>query len=122
MKKNSNLDREMDTIVHFRNEPSLKCLILILGLTFLLTSCEGYRCADGTIYDSVTKEPIDSVQCTLTNGFVQYSDSLGKYSICNPFGGCVPDCPDIIVEFSKIGYQTKIVTNPNKSDIFLDKE
>jgi len=114
----------METKYHFKNGTSFKNLIVILGLILFLGSCEGYRCADGTIYDSVTKEPIDSVKCTVISAdrHVEYSDSLGKYSVCNPFGGCVPDCPDIIVEFSKAGYQTRTITNPNKSDILLDKE
>jgi len=114
----------METKDYFRNWTSLKNLIVILGLILFLGSCEGYRCADGIIYDAATKEPIDSVKCTVISAdkYVEYSDSLGKYSVCNHFGGCVPDCPDIIIEFSKIGYQTRTITNPNKSDIFLDKE
>ena len=93
----------------------------------LLSSCEGYRCAEGTIYEFGTKEPIDSVKCTVKssdcNNSIAYSDSLGKYSVCNCFGGCVPDCADIIVEFSKKGYTAKTLTNPKyNSDIYLDKE
>ena len=100
----------------------LVILFVIVNL-FFLSSCEGYRCGSGTIYDSETKVPIDSVMCALTNGCdMQFSDSLGRYNVCDCFTGCVPDCPDITVEFSKTGYKTKSVKNPNKSDIFLDRE
>ena len=98
--------------------------IVILGFMVLFCSCEGYRCAEGTIYDFDTKEPIDSVKCTVISGReIKFSDSLGRYSVCNSFGGCVPDCSAIIVEFSKEGYITKALKNPKyKSDIFLKKE
>ena len=98
--------------------------IVIFGFIFFISSCEGMRCAEGTIYDADTKELIDSVLCTVKSGNeVQYSDSLGKYSVCNPFGGCVPDCRDITVEFTKTGYKTKTLTNPKfNSDVYLEKE
>ena len=95
--------------------------IVIFGFFIFISACEGYRWAEGTIYDFDTKQPIDSVLCTVKSGRQkQYSDSLGKYYVHNPMGGCMPDCKDIIVEFSKIGYETQTVTNP--SDIFLKKE
>ena len=79
----------------------------------LLASCEGYMCGEGIISDSQTNQPLDSVFCkVLTGEEIQYSDSLGHYGVCNRFGGCVPSCPDIVVEFSKAGYKTKKVTNP----------
>jgi len=98
--------------------------IVIFGFIIFISSCEGYRCAEGIIYNSDTKEPIDSVLCTVISGRdIQYSDSFGKYSVCGPFGGCIAGCKDIIVEFSKTGYITKTITNPKfNSDIFLDKE
>lgn len=98
---------------------------VITTITFLfsltsLTSCEGYSCGKGIIYDRQTNEPLDSVLCkVLTGSEIQYSDSLGHYEVCNPFGGCVPDCPDIVVEFSKNGYKPKKATNPR--DVFLEK-
>lgn len=96
--------------------------VLLLGV-LILTGCEGYRCAGGNIYDAETKAPLDSVQCKcLTSYDIQYSDSTGYYVICNGMSGCVPDCPDIEVEYSKPGYKTLKITNPDKNDIFLDKE
>jgi len=90
----------------------------------LVYSCEGYRCAEGTICDSETNQPIDSVKCEVLSGkTIQFSDSNGKYSVCNNFGGCVPKCKDIEVSFSKTGYKTKTVTNPKTgSVIYLDRE
>lgn len=92
----------------------------LFSLATLLTSCEGYSCGEGVIYDKITEQPIDSVLCkVLTGSETQHSDSLGRYEVCNPFGGCVPDCPDIVVEFSKPGYRTTKVKNPK--DIYLDR-
>jgi hypothetical protein len=94
------------------------CLTFIAGLT-LLSSCEGYSCGEGIIYDNQTKKPLDSVSCKVTGLDIEYSDNLGKYKICTHLAKCVPHCPDITVEFSKKGYKNKIVTNPK--DVYLDK-
>ena len=104
---------------------NIKTVIVLLAFLIitLFTGCEGYTCAYGYIYDSETVELLDSVLCkVLTGSEEQYSDSLGHYSVCNNFGGCVPKCPDIEVEFSKPGYKTKTLTNPAKNNIFLEKE
>ena len=101
----------------------LKSFLLSLTLILFFSSCEGYRCADGIIYDSETQLPLDSVKCVaLTGSITVYSDSTGFYSLCNNFSGCVPDCPDLQVEYSKFGYKTKTRTNPNKDDIYLERE
>lgn len=105
---------------HF--ERLIQTFLIISGFV-LITGCEGYTCATGVIYDSDTKAPLDSVLCkVLTGSDAQYSDSIGQYEVCNNFGGCVPKCPEIVVEYSKIGYLTKTLTNPNKEKIYLEKE
>jgi hypothetical protein len=102
---------------------SVSFLILITILFLFSYGCEGYRCAGGVISDSMTHKPLDSVLCKVVTGSNKvYSDSTGKYEVCNNFGGCVPKCPDIEVEFSKTGYLTKIIKNPNKDNIYLDKD
>ena len=53
---------------------------------------------------------------------IHFSDSMGKYNVCGEWGHCYPHCPDITVQFSKIGYETQNVTNPDQSDIYLKKE
>jgi len=100
------------------------CLLLVTALFLcLMYSCEGELCADGTICDIKTKKPIDSVRCAVLSGTqVEFSDSIGKYSVCNDFGGCVPKCPDIEIEFSKTGYETKVVTNPKPKDVIYLKK
>jgi hypothetical protein len=102
----------------------MKHKIYIIGILFVIFySCEGYRCASGTIYDKETLHPLDSVKCNnLTSGNISFSDSLGFYDICNHFGGCVPDCPDIIIEYSKEGYTTITIKNPLRDNIYLEKE
>jgi len=101
-----------------------KLILIITLLLCLMYGCEGYRCADGIIRDSATNQPIDSVMCEAARGMgVEFSDSDGNYSICNRFGGCVPNCPDIEVTFSKVGYKTTTATNPKSgSVIYMEKD
>jgi len=95
---------------------------LIAGLVFI-TGCEGQKCATGVIYDKETNEVLDNVLCkVLTGSQEQYSDSLGQYGVCNNFGGCVPRCHKIKVEYSKIGYKSQTLINPGKDKIYLEKE
>ena len=110
-------------ILKQKNLLLLTFFIIIFVFVFLLSSCEGIVNAEGIIYDSSTEEPICDVKCQiLPEGIIKFSDSLGKYYVTTGMTNCVPKCPDIDVKFSKTGYKTKIVTNPKKSDIFLDKE
>ena len=90
----------------------------------ILSSCEGFVEYTGTVYDAQTNEPLDSVRCVITlykdRGYYQYSDSVGKYYVSTSLVGCVPNCGEYDVEFSKQGYKTQIVTAP--TDIYLEKE
>ncbi len=98
--------------------------ILKVLIGFLFISCEGLVGYSGKVYDATTNEPIDSVKCVIvefahSNKF-NYSDSLGNYRVSTPLVGCVPDCNDYNVEFSKEGYKTQIKYAP--TDIYLEKE
>ena len=100
----------------------MKKYYLILGLFFLLISCEGESGGDGKVYNKETGFPIDSVmyKCVET-GEVKYTDTLGNWEMYGPFGSCISDCPDFNVEFSKIGYKKQTLKNPDK-DIYLEIE
>ncbi|MDR1846536.1 MAG: hypothetical protein LBR17_00240 [Bacteroidales bacterium] len=98
-------------------------IIIICSVIVQLMSCEGFNCGEGVVYDSVSKIPIDNVKCkVLTGSQIQYSNNEGHYEVCNEIEGCMPDCKDIKIEFSKQGYKTKIVTNPSNDTIYLDKD
>jgi hypothetical protein len=100
----------------------LKGLLLLVPAMFFLESCEGYRCADGSVRDKSTNLPLDSVLVeviTGSNANAIYTDTTGKFNVCNGMGGCVPDCKDITVRFSKNGYKTSTLTNPGKETIVL---
>jgi len=57
--------------------------------------------------------PLDSVNVNVVTGSKKiYTDSTGKFKVCNGMGGCMFGCKDIIVEFSKNGYKTQTVENP----------
>ena len=107
-----------------KNKSKINKNIQILFLTFIISlclmSCEGARCAVGTVYDKFTRAPIENVKYrVLETGQENYSDSLGKYSACGKFGALIPKKPNINIEFSKEGYNTVIITNPNNI-VYLD--
>ena len=88
----------------------------------MVVSCEGMRFADGYVYDKTTNDPIDSVLCVvLENGSEVYTDSTGHYYIDGPFGGCLSECKDMTVEYSKLGFQTQTILNPERDYIYLEK-
>ena len=94
---------------------------MILGFVLLISSCECMFVCSGAIYDSYTKQPIDSVKCTpMPRGAIGLSDSLGKFSVSSGLMGCFLRPPDAKVKFSKQGYKTQIVKSPN--DVYLEKE
>lgn len=93
---------------------------LIFFTIIFLESCEGYEIGIGTVYDNATKLPLDSVHC-ITNGNDEiYTDSTGKFNLHGPFGGCVRNCRDIEIEFSKKKYKT-IKLNKDFENVYLDK-
>jgi len=102
-----------------------KLVLLFIAILFLfwIYGC-GQICAEGTICDSETNQPIDSVRCEAFHGKnVDFSNENGNYFICIKTGGIGQNKIDIEVSFSKNGYKTKTVTNPEKgSVIYLDRE
>lgn len=91
-------------------------------LIIFLTSCEGMSIANGTVNGVSSNKPLDSVLCkVLETGSQQFTDSNGKYYLEGPFGPCFNKCKDMTVEFSKIGYKTKKVSNPRNGIIYLEK-
>ena len=108
-----------------QSENKINQLIQILfsfPILFLcLVSCEGYRCAVGTIYDKYIQIPIENVKYRILESEQEYySDSVGRYSICGKFGPVIPK-PDIGIEFSKDGYSTIVIKNPNNANIYLER-
>ncbi|WP_221392689.1 hypothetical protein [Dyadobacter sp. NIV53] len=73
--------------------------------------------------DKSTNLPLDSVFVNVVSGseFI-YTDTTGKFNVCNRFGGCVPDCKDITITFSKNGYDTLSFTNLSaESIVYMEK-
>ncbi len=102
----------------------LTVILLFTAICILinLSGCEGMACAEGTIYDKSTEEPLDSVQCKVLTAENQIgiSDSIGHYDVCNDFGGCVPDCPDIVLNFqNKVTKQQKLKTHATNNQFIL---
>lgn len=103
-------------------KPSKFKILGIFCLTIILTSCEGMRVSEGTVYDKSTNEPIDSVKCKVseTDDYV-YTDSEGNYKLEGPFGSCMGGCKDMTIIFSKTGYKSTTKSNPEKENIYLEK-
>jgi hypothetical protein len=99
----------------------MRTALLILSV-FTLIACEGSRIGKGIVYDELTNEPLDSVAYKrVGEDQVFYTDSTGKYIISGPFGGCMSECPDFSANFTKPGYITKHIDNPD-GDIYLETE
>jgi hypothetical protein len=83
-------------------------------LLFILASCEGPRSKQGTVFDSITKEPLDEVTIRFY-GEENKTDSLGEFDI-SAFIGCTTKCNDFEVYFEKKGYETLYVNFSNEFD------
>lgn len=95
----------------------IRGLMPILAVLFLY-SCEGMRVVSGVVLAEDTALPLDSVKCAVLTGIqVYYTDTTGKFDVSNKMGPCFPECRDITVEFSKEGYSTYRVDNPDKKEI-----
>lgn len=89
----------------------------------MLISCEGMKFAEGVVVDKLTNKPIDSVLCKVKETREEvYTDSSGYYKVDGPFGGCIRECKDMHVEYSKPEYKTQIKLNPGGDYIYLEKE
>ncbi len=112
--------------IPFKFKSKLIKLLNICLISFtigIFISCEGYKIADGYVYDAETHIPLDSVLCKVleTNEEV-YTDSTGHYYVEGPFGGCLNDCLDMTVMYTKSGYKTKTILNPGYDNIYLNKK
>ena len=91
--------------------------LAVAGVGALAAGCEGYRTATGTLRDAATGTPLDSVRVTVLtrsdDARVSYTDSTGFFDVQNRMSGCVPKCKEIRVEFSKAGYQSTVIENPD---------
>src|SRR5690349_3746693 len=96
----------------------------------LLVACEGVRDAGGYVVDATTNEKLDSV---VVKSFIGHShgrlsmemmtDSTGVYKGSTGLVGCgLGDCPDLIVEFAKKGYETQEFVNPEKLTVYMIRE
>lgn len=96
--------------------------VILIPVLFSI-GCEGETCADGIVYDAETKIPLDSVFYKSLGRYKDsaYTDTTGAYSMCGTFGGCVPDCPDLNMQFSKKGYVSQEHRNPDRKSIYMEK-
>jgi hypothetical protein len=96
--------------------------LTVVVLANSLISCEGFGCAAGRVIDKNTNSSLDSVYCeTLTGIKNMYTDSSGKFKLCNQMGGCMPKCADIIIRLSKAGYKTVTLKNPIDSLFYMKR-
>lgn len=100
----------------------IKFRLLIFLLTIAtLCGCEGDIYGGGTVVSSVDDKPIDNVLIIWTNYFDSCrTDSNGHFSI-GSFVGCVPECPQLQLFFSKDGYKNQYL-NLSDTENFRQKE
>lgn len=91
----------------------IKYSAVSICISLILLSCEGFRVAEGVVVDAYNLNPLDSVMVKVitAKNMIEYTDSLGQYSVTNRIASCVFGCEDIIVEFSKQGYKTLELKN-----------
>jgi hypothetical protein len=88
--------------------------IIPILILFILTSCEGPRSKQGTVFDAMTKEPLDEVTIRFY-GKESKTDSLGQFDI-SAFIGCTTRCNPFEAYFEKNGYETLYVNFRNEFD------
>lgn len=91
----------------------MKNLTYTLFIVFILTSCDCFQCAEGTVRDA-TNTPLDSVKVTtytklkITEEY--FTESDGKYKACTSNTG---NCDGHLkIVFEKEGYETQEFTDP----------
>ncbi len=101
----------------------MKTFIFLVIISVLLISCDGNRTGSGIIRDKLTNEPIDKVKyfSLEDDQFISFTGITGEYFVSGPIGGCMPDCIDFEAEYSKSGYKTIKIRNPD-GDLYLEKE
>ena len=86
---------------------------LVLVIPMLLTSCEGVMDIRGTILSADTHLPIEAAMVRFheqvgkfgTSEDTVYTDSNGTFEV-GSLTMCAPDCPEVKLIVSKIGYVT----------------
>ena len=102
-------------------------LLLLLVITFLLSSCEANKHISVTVLNSLTKQPIDSVLVKVNAGkkgdynkstSEGFTNSTGKFDTYMMIG-CAFGCYDIYISYSKNGYKDKKELNNTDGTIEL---
>jgi hypothetical protein len=109
----------------------IRCQIsTILFLFFItLTSCDCITEGYGVVVDSDTNLPLDSVVAKSYINKVKahayegemLTDETGTFSGSTGLTGGFFGCPNLVVEFSKNGYNTLEVTNPHDTIRLIKK-
>jgi hypothetical protein len=105
----------------------MKQLSLIISLLVIIgfMACEAHKQVFVTVYDNVSKKPVDSVHVIFKagkngdyskSGAEGYTDSAGKFNASFMIG-CSFGCYDVCVEFLKKGYTTLSQFDPKDSSI-----
>lgn len=100
-----------------------KLLIITLVILVIFCGCEAHKQVYITVYDQVSKRPIDSMHVVIKagkygdyskSGTEGYTDSTGRFSASFMIG-CSFGCYDVFVGFQKKGYAPLIEFNPKDS-------
>jgi hypothetical protein len=101
----------------------LPIITLLIIMSFM--ACEANKQVLVTVYDNVSKKPVDSVHVVIKagkngdyskSGAEGYTDSTGRFNTCFMIG-CSFGCYDVFVEFNKKGFTPLTCFNPKDSSI-----
>lgn len=109
----------------------MKNYLIFCVLASLFAACEGYTEGNGIVVDADTLEPLDSV---FVGSWVDkidkshfksemFTDSTGTWWTSTGLVGCgLSKCADLVVRFTRQGYDTLRLENPMDSIVFLKKQ
>ncbi len=104
-----------------------KSFLFISAIVILLSlmACEANKQVFVTVYDQVSKKPVDSVYVVIKagkngdytkSGAMGYTDSTGRFNTFFMIG-CTFGCYDVFVEFNKNGYSPLTTFDPKDSSV-----
>lgn len=94
----------------------------------ILAGCESQVHIQVTCIDALTGSPVDSVQVNVGAGFDGDYSKNAKNGLTDSTGflgtdmmiGCPGKCYDIVITYSKQGYETRVDTNFTSGEIRLN--
>jgi len=88
-------------------------IIILIVFELIFTACDCRQIVSGKVLDANTKKPIDSVLVKKVGKEIgQFTTQDGDFELTHISGGLF-GCPEMDIELTKKGYETKNESIPN---------